>query len=197
MQTDVLSKWPLWRVVILGDSPDSTVIVYPAAVREGTEPYGAELEPALRRIASRQQALTESRAAPQERQITFLKARLPAELAKLEPRSFRIVAVFDNCDGDTSQLSVWMVNYHEFGKLAFWIHHPDPEAGCYSEYTVARDGSLTSDWTRDISLTQWALPANTKEVTIVRKPDETEWKIPLDQIRIIRDADLPLDGKEE
>jgi hypothetical protein len=48
IQSEFLDRYPLWRVHLIGEGADSSIVIYPEAIRFGNQPVDADTEEALR-----------------------------------------------------------------------------------------------------------------------------------------------------
>jgi hypothetical protein len=109
LQREFLSRYPLWRIILHLEHPSCSIVIYPDAVRYGNLPLGSDPHEALRELLPLVAALREKRLGPQRSQLAFLQKQLPAAVKAIGDRPFLIAGVLDNCDGDYSRLTVFLL----------------------------------------------------------------------------------------
>lgn len=109
MQTELLGRFPLWRIQLQGCDADSDILVYPKVVRFGNQPVETDSEEALRQLVSYAKPLREAGLRPQRAQFAFLRERLPDAVREIGDRPFFIFGVLDNFRGDFSLLTICLL----------------------------------------------------------------------------------------
>lgn len=202
LQRDVLSIYPLWRIFIVAESPETVVIIYPAAVRLGTVPIDGDWKAVLPELVSKVLEIREEREGPQRRQREYLRSRIPSLVREIRDNRPQLVAAFDNYYlGDKGRVSIWLLYPGE--KKWFDISIEEPKDVAVGEkIAVKADGTFDDYYVYDpdrqppFQLHQWVLPSDFKGSKLVLekiRPGpvvEARWTIDFDRSAIIKDADL-------
>jgi len=109
IQQELLSRYPLWRVVLGLEHPSCGIVIYPNAIRYGNLPLGVDPYEALRKLMPRAAALREKRLRPLRAQLAFLQQQLPGAVKAIGHRPFLIAGVLDNCVGDYRRLALFIL----------------------------------------------------------------------------------------
>jgi hypothetical protein len=202
LQRNVLSTYPLWRIFIVAESPETVVIIYPTAVRLGTVPIDGNWKAALPEIVSKVLEIRQEREGPQQRQREYLRSRIPSLVRELRDNRPQLVAAFDNHYlGDKGDVSVWLLYPGEDEWFDISIVEPKNIA-VGEKIAVKADGMFDDYYVFDpdrqpaFRLEQWVLPPDFKgnklvlEKTRPGRVVEARWTINFDHRSIIKDADL-------
>jgi hypothetical protein len=122
IQAEVLAAHPLWRVFIVGESPETVIIIYPQVVRAGPGPVVPAWEQALLSTVAELKKQRDLRTGPQRRQVDWLKLNIPGRLRRWTGLPYEVAGIFDNYGGDRTELSVWLLYSGPNSKL----HDQDP-----------------------------------------------------------------------
>jgi len=142
LQSDILTKYPLWRIVHCEDSdrPDLNLAVYPDAVSVGSGLASRNTARCLDTWREGIARFQEPRVGPRRRQLEFVQARVLSSPPKIWKSSAPVViAAFDNDDGDRTVQAVWLVVY---GKSPFddCVDGEDLQEGDF--YSISRNGRI-------------------------------------------------------
>lgn len=175
MQTDFLSRFPLWRLQLNGWDADSDILVYPKAIRFGNQSVETDAEEALRKLVPHGRALRDVWLRPKRAQIAFLRERLPTAVGEIGDRPFLVFGVLDNYEGDHSRLAICLLVRGD-NSSAVMFEEP-PGAGleffwCASDHYVNAVGTLVPDSPEQpaFCLKLWLPPADYRgPLTLVDK----------------------------
>jgi hypothetical protein len=109
IQKEFLGRYPLWRVILVGEQPSCGIVVYPTAIRFGNLPADIAPEQALRELVPRVLTLCAARERPQREHIARMRRLLPAAVEAIGDRPFLVVGVLDNYEGDYSRLTICLL----------------------------------------------------------------------------------------
>src|SRR5229473_4152532 len=82
LQKEVLKSRPIWRIMIVSEAPQTTVMIYPEVIKFGI-PTTGDLPVDLRKVVDEELNLREPREGPHRRQMEYLKQKVVQELSKL------------------------------------------------------------------------------------------------------------------
>ncbi|MGD9721837.1 MAG: hypothetical protein AB7O59_11045 [Pirellulales bacterium] len=106
IQNEFLGRYPLWRVVVVGEQPSCSIVIYPSAIRFGNRPAGVNPEIALSELVRQNLALRELRERPKRKYIAQLQRLLPGGVRAIGDAPFLVCGVLDNYEGDYDRLTV-------------------------------------------------------------------------------------------
>lgn len=109
MQSELLGRFPLWRLQLQGWDADSDILVYPKVVRFGNQPVDRDPEEGLQKLLAHAKPLRNGWLHPQRAQIAFLRDRLPTAVREIGDRPFLIFGVLDNFEGDYELLTICLL----------------------------------------------------------------------------------------
>ncbi len=109
IQKEFLGSNPLWRVVLVGEDPSSSIVIYPTAIRFGNLPADRDPEQALRELAARVRGLSGARERPRRQHIARIRRLLPSAVAAIGDQPFLVAGVLDNYEGDYERLTICML----------------------------------------------------------------------------------------
>jgi hypothetical protein len=109
IQTEFLGRHPLWRVILVGEHPSCSVVIYPSAIRFGNRPVDADPDEALRELVPQNLALKEERERPRRQHIALIQRLLPDGVRTIGDRPFLVCGVLDNYEGDYSRLTICLL----------------------------------------------------------------------------------------
>jgi hypothetical protein len=109
IQTDFLGRYPLWRVILTGEQPSCSIVIYPSTIRFGNLRADSDPEQALRELVPRVLALCAARERPRREQIARIRRLLPGAVSAIGDRPFLVCGVLDNYDGDYSRLTICLL----------------------------------------------------------------------------------------
>jgi hypothetical protein len=202
VQRDVLAGRPLWRVFLVAVSPETVVLIYPDAVRVGALPADADWRAALSGVVATVHNALESTRGPERRQMEYLLRRMPAELDQLRQQPFRLVAVFDNYEGDERELSLWFLFAGEDRWAGYSLNSDDPDATSATGRVVLKpDGTIDEFYEIQLDaeppfwLERWLVHADYRrglELVKIRTGgvEAGRWRVAIDRAQVLRDADL-------
>lgn len=173
IQKEFLGRYPLWRVILVGEVSSCHIVIYPTAIRFGNLPADVDPELALRELVPRVLALRAERERPRREHISQIQQLLPGAVQAIGGRAFLICGVLDNYEGDYSKLTICLLirgtesnaidvdgppgssnNFLSYdsafgvdakGAMISYIHVPDTAAFCLAPWMPAADyrGPLT------------------------------------------------------
>ncbi|MBI3839941.1 MAG: hypothetical protein HY288_18620, partial [Planctomycetia bacterium] len=109
IQKEFLGRYPLWRVVLTGEQPSCSIVIYPTDIRFGNLPADSDPEQALRELIPRVLALCAARERPRREHIARIQRLLPGAVSAIGDRPFLVCGVLDNYAGDYSRLTVCLL----------------------------------------------------------------------------------------
>ena len=109
IQSEFLGRYPLWRVILVGEVSSCHIVIYPTAIRFGNLPADVDPELALRELVPRVLALRAERERPRREQISQIQQLLPGAVQAIGDRPFLICGVLDNYKGDYSKLTICLL----------------------------------------------------------------------------------------
>lgn len=143
IQKEFLGQHPLWRIVLVGEGPPSSIVVYPTAIRFGDLPADSDPEQALRDLVPRVLALCAARERPQRKHIAQMRQLLPKAVAAIADQPFSVAGVLDNYGGNHDRQTVCLLIRGSDGDAIL----PDGLNGLLaygSEFGVDANGALLS-----------------------------------------------------
>jgi hypothetical protein len=200
LQRDVLSTYPLWRIFVVAESPETVVIIYPTVVRLGKVPFEGDWKAALPKLVNQVLQIREAREGPQRRQREYLRSRIPGLVKMICDNSPQLVAAFDNHYlSEPGAVSVWFLYPGEW--LGISLEEPK-DASVGERIAVKADGTFDDYYDFDPDrppafwLAQQILPSDFKGNQLVLEkimPGPVvgaQWTFDFDRSSIIKDADL-------
>jgi hypothetical protein len=193
----LLRDYPLWRIMVHGDSPDTTVLIYPNAIRVGGYPLDAPLDDSLRRTVARVLDARERRDGAQDRQRQLVQALLYRHKPTREPAGYRVVAVFDNYKGDSNQSTVWLLCPGEYEQRVRITNGATPVIG--AEVEVLDDGTMLDDVDPvaipPFALLQSVIPSEslTSPLILTSKAGGAFGKVLIDRASVLSDEDVKVE----
>ncbi len=109
IQTEFLSRYPLWRVVLVAEQVSLAIVIYPTAIRYGSLPVSMDPHEALRTVTERQTAMREARLRPRREHFAWIQRLLPDAVKRIGDRPFFVAGVLDNYEGDYERLTVCLL----------------------------------------------------------------------------------------
>ncbi|MBI3837062.1 MAG: hypothetical protein HY288_03905 [Planctomycetia bacterium] len=109
IQKEFLGRYPLWRVILTGEQPSCSIVIYPTAIRFGNLPADVDPEHALRELVPRVLALRAARERPQREHISRLQRLLPGAVERIGDRPFLVCGMLGNYKGDYSRLTICLL----------------------------------------------------------------------------------------
>jgi hypothetical protein len=106
IQEDFLGRYPLWRVLLIGEHPSCSIVVYPDAIRLGNRPVDANAEEVLQELAAENLALRAVRERPRREFVSHLQRLLCDAVNAIGEKPFVVCGVLDNYEGDYSRLTI-------------------------------------------------------------------------------------------
>jgi hypothetical protein len=106
IQREFLGRYPLWRVILVGEQPSCAIVIYPTAIRFGNLPADVDPEHALRELVPRVLALRAARQRPERKHISQIQRLLPGAVEAIGDRPFLVCGVLANHEGDNSRLTI-------------------------------------------------------------------------------------------
>jgi hypothetical protein len=110
LQQDVLRKFPLWRVLLAGVDRESSIVVYPDAIRPGIFRPNDTLQSAIKELVATVRAHEMRFEGPQRRQLEYIQKSFRRKEGMPGRGGFKIVGIFDNYQGDSDRVSIWIVH---------------------------------------------------------------------------------------
>jgi hypothetical protein len=196
-QQEVLAKRPLWRIMIIGETLATTIMVYPNGVWfEGVsrlDNWCTELPGLVKRLL----AITDKSEGPKRRQLNYLRWKIQRDLKVFTGKPFDIVSTFDNYCGNSARWSMWVICPSEESWFEIRVTEPDNVASSVT-FAVRSDGFFGPEFDAEHPaywLSEWVLPAGYRstlsvEKIRVKRVIEKRWTIALDPSSIVRDVDL-------
>jgi len=204
LQREVLGTRPLWRILIMGVTPDTVVIIYPKVVRVGTVPPEGDWKAALAETVNKVEQIREMKEGPQRRQLAYLRPIIPAEIRKLQGGKPRLVAAFDTfyLYPERNSVVIWFL-YPTDKKGWFDIDIKEPK-GCTAaseRIAIKEDGTFDEYYDFNLDhqpafwLKQYIFPDNFQGRIVLEKLRhgrilEEMWTYEFDGESIIKDSDL-------
>lgn len=194
LQNEVLAARPLWRIMIVSESPETVIMIYPRTVRIANYDTERDLGKVLAETVAKAQELRDLREGPYRRQIEYLKLPTKKAVDGWKTESFRAIAAFDNYKGQPGELTVWILHPSNS-----YVSIEEPTAAARSSACPVRaDGSIGEPFDDSIpapyQLTPLILPADAYagellvEIEFDYDGNVHGTRIPI--LPIIRDAEL-------
>ena len=195
LQKDVLASRPLWRIAIVGETTETSVMVYPDVVRFGF-PATGDLALDLQKVVDEVLTLQELRKGPYRRQLAYLREKVPEELPKLSKEEpFRFLSAFDNYRGNFERVCVWMLEPF----VGFSITQPEDTWSGGDGFALRKDGDFGEHYENFDA--EWWLrphlpppgycgPLVFQSVDAKGNAIGKGWQFNLDRASVIKDADL-------
>jgi hypothetical protein len=196
IQKEFLGRYPLWRVILVGEQPSCGIVIYPSAIRFGNLPVDVDPEQALRELVPRVLALRAARERPERKRISQIRRLLPDAVHEIGDRPFLVGGVLDNYEGDYSRLTICLL-IRRSNSDAIDINGPPGSPNnflsCSSAFGVDEKGAIISDIhvpeTAAFSLVPWLLPADYRgPLTLIERVTGKRHTYELKSENIIRTA---------
>jgi hypothetical protein len=172
IQTTLLKKHPLWRLRIVGTwrEGESSIMVYPDAVCVGDKccpPCDLDEQLALWRRTTMD--MRDKKNGRRLRQLRVARQFLKTRFSQIESAPVVIVAAFDNCHGDPSKHSFWVL--YRPGKIEYDLYSHRSIGGGTS-LRISETGDVVSVYEKKRSkyrMIEHAIPADGPHELVFRK----------------------------
>lgn len=88
IKSELLARYPLWRVLLCGSGPDFAIIAYPNAIRFGSRPIGVDPERALAEMAALEPIVREALRRPRRSHFKQMQRLAKLGAAAIGDRPF-------------------------------------------------------------------------------------------------------------
>ncbi len=196
IQKEFLGRYPLWRVILVGEQPSCGIVIYPSAIRFGNLPVDVDPEQALRELVPRVLALRAARERPERKHISQIQRLLPDAVHEIGDRPFLVGGVLDNYEGHYNRLTICLL-IRGSDSHAIDIDGPPGSPNNFLAYSSAfgvdEKGAIISDThvpeTAAYSLVPWLLPADYRgPLTLIERVTGKRHTYELKSENIIRTA---------
>jgi hypothetical protein len=109
IQQDFLRRFPLWRVHLIGEDAETSILIYPKVIRFANEPVDVDPWDALRRLVPRGIALREARQRADRARLTYLQRRLPDAVQAIGQQPYAVVGLLDDGWSAESRMLIWIL----------------------------------------------------------------------------------------
>jgi hypothetical protein len=109
IQKEFLGRYPLWRVILVGELPSCGIVIYPTAIRFGNRSVDIEPDQALRELVLEELRSREVAERPRREHISHLQRLLPGAVEAIGDRPFLVCGVLDNYKGDHGRLTICLL----------------------------------------------------------------------------------------
>jgi hypothetical protein len=109
IQKEFLGRYPLWRVILVGEHPSCGIVIYPNAIRFGNQPADIDPDKSLRELVPEELALRAAAERPRREHISQMQRLLPDAVQAIGDRPFLVGGVLDNYEGDYSRLTICLL----------------------------------------------------------------------------------------
>lgn len=193
LQKAVLASNRLWRIMIVGESAETVVLIYPETVRIKSSSTAADWKQDLTKVTQLEDSLRNAIDLSDRHQMAHVRDHIVLEIQRLKTDPFRIVGVFDNWKGDRSVLVIWLLYATEAEWCDFEIEAP-VETCSGGGFSVRSDGVFGDDYVNDDPpywLKRCLLPSGYRGSLNIKKirPGpvvEKTWTVELDPKKVIR-----------
>ena len=194
IQREFLQKHPLWRLMLFAEGDETTIVIYPQAIRIAGAPIDADLPAELRKVTLKTRQLVSARERGTWRQLSRARQGIPAAIDALQYSRIAFVAVlFGGFRQDPAWLTIYLlVHARDVLKLDATASVEVQRSGCYSVDSAGNIFSLYGEL-KDYpyTLTPYHVPSDYRgifEATI----RETDVKLSVDlaTVDIWRDPEL-------
>ncbi|MDW8244780.1 MAG: hypothetical protein RMJ88_16350 [Thermogemmata sp.] len=168
------TTYPLWRIRIMGSCDETTIMIYPSAVRYGSHPADTDEVKALTEVL-RLEAEKQGRPAIVDQQRAILKRLIRSAIASGIQHAAIVVAGFDNYEGDHSEMTLWTLCRRDIGDLE--LLEPT-EAMTSVEYNVKPDGDFGYHVGDDSPywIMEWVFPSDHPPQKLVFKAYDANYR---------------------
>lgn len=152
LQSVLTSKFENWRIAVIGNSKETTIIIYPSAI---VFPKDSDHLRQLKRIREDLARNYDDTEGAFQRQLQYVRHAIASERKDLGVFNGppRIIAVFDNFRSDLTSLCIWVVDPGDGIRIPNWIPEDDfgdgfkGTAGASAEFDVTSTGELVEAYT--------------------------------------------------
>ncbi len=106
IKNDLLERFPLWRIKLIGEDPATAITIYQTAIRFAGCPPKADVDEELSRLIAKERVLRESLQRPKRAYYQQVRTLLGRAAESFSQRPFCIAGVLDNYLGDRQQLAI-------------------------------------------------------------------------------------------
>jgi hypothetical protein len=150
LQTRVLKKYPLWRLVAQYD--EKVMGIYPRGVWIGEQLVAGEFDenhPAYVAWRIDADAYREEKYGPLGRQLTYVRSLIPAAIPIVRRCGFSLLAAFDRYRPSDPGHSIWLLQTTSLGDLSI---QGTKEESTVRQSAVGEDGTIYPCYWRDYSV---------------------------------------------
>lgn len=194
IQREFVQKHPLWRLVFFEEGDETTVVIYPQAIRIAGARLNADLAAELRKVTATARQRINAREQPNWRQLAQARQGIPAAIVSLQRTRIALVAVvFGGFRQDPAWLTIYLlVHARDVLKLDATASVEVQRSGCYSVDSAGNIFSLYGEL-KDYpyTLTPYHVPSDYRgilEVTI--RDTDAKLSVDLSTVDIWRDPEL-------
>jgi len=191
IQVEFLTLHPLWRVALMGDRLECSILIYPTAVRFGDLPRDFDADEGLRLIASRAIEQKEQRVRPARAFLARVERLVQTTIQEFRHQRVHACGFLDHYPAENDPIALCLVTLPDtLAVVDLSPGHPrEPAEG--DIYGLNRDGDIISriEVSPDACyrLTIWLLPADYRgPLTIVECESGKRHEIELRSEDIIR-----------
>ena len=105
----MLRRFPLWRIMLIGEDPANAIAIYPSAIRFARCPLIVDTEEELRRLIATEHTLRESLLRPKRAYYRHVRSLLEQAAESFSRLPFCVTGVLDNYLGDRQSLAICIV----------------------------------------------------------------------------------------
>jgi hypothetical protein len=194
IQREFLGRYPLWRVILIGEHPSCSIVIYPSAIRFGNRPVHVDPDRALQELVPRNLALKDARERPRREYIAQIQCLLADGVRAIGEAPFLVCGVLDNYAGDYSRMTICLL-VRGADDYAVYVEGP-PDADNHflwkdSAFGVSNEGVIVSyievSAATPFCLVPWLPPADYRgPLTIIEHATGKRYSYHLTSESIIR-----------
>ncbi|MGD9648022.1 MAG: hypothetical protein AB7U73_20080 [Pirellulales bacterium] len=194
IQQEFVQQHPLWRLVFFEASDETTIVVYPQAIRIAGAPLGADLPAELRKLTARARQLVNQRERTAWRQLAQARQGVAAGVMSLQHNRIALVAVvFGGFRQDPRWLTIYLL-IHSSDALRLAAKAPVEIQGSGS-YSVDAAGNILSQYGElesfPYALASFQVPSDFRGIFEAYLRDtDAKLTIDLSAVEISRDPEL-------